>query len=318
MSAALKPDETINDETTRDENIAAVLPMAAPEGHAQTLRAAAEANRGKPMKELAQSRTDMFRLNPYDIQVVAGFNCRNFSTPENIQHVTELARSICSRGVREPITVFTQKNVPGVFLADGECRLRATIIAIEEMGANIISIPAKLENRFNTSDADRVFSQFERNGGKNFTVMEMADAFIRCIDGGYTEKQLVEKSGYTAARIRQILAFKEDASSEIQQLVVNGQVSVGLAQQVISQSHSVAAAGKVLTRAVKTAKEAGKTKATAKHVTGKIGQKLNLKKALAEIFEAAKVRRVGENQVVTFASDEYNRLTDLLGIGIAG
>ena len=83
---------------------------------AQALKAEADSKTGG-LKALSTDRSDLFRLNPYNITVKDGWNSRDMRDPDNQAHVDELARSITAIGVQEPLTVYMDGGKP--VLTDG-------------------------------------------------------------------------------------------------------------------------------------------------------------------------------------------------------
>lgn len=78
----------------------------------------------------ATKRTDIYQIDPRNVDVVAGFNVRRKFDIE------ELKEQIKLNGVLNPITVIPTKLADGTEryrLVDGERRLRATLAAIEEV-----------------------------------------------------------------------------------------------------------------------------------------------------------------------------------------
>ena len=81
------------------------------------------------IREIAEGRSDVHRVNPFLIKIEPGFNAREIDAPSTQEHIDELAQSIAKIGVQRPLKV---RNKGGeMLLKDGECRLRATIRAIE-------------------------------------------------------------------------------------------------------------------------------------------------------------------------------------------
>lgn len=281
--------------------------------HYAELAAAAASLKGKPIKEAANRGQEIFGVNPFLIEIEPGFNCRDYSLKENQEWVERLSQMIEAEGVQEPLTLFQRKEKPGIyFLADGECRLRATIMALER-GAPIKTVPAKLEKRL-TSEAERIFAQWRRNSGKNFTAMEMAVAFKRCLDFGYEVEEISKRSGMSIQRIEQILDFDANATTTVKEAVSNGEISVTLAATLVNNSKTAVAAEQAIKKAVATAKAKGKAKATAKDVSGDVGVKLNMKRHLVEIVERATVKSDGDIVTLKMHKEDYDLMMKALGL----
>lgn len=207
------------------------------------------------IKDIADGRSDMFRLDPRKIKVKANWNNRDFANPENLEHVAMLKASIAIVGVKEPLTVYMDGGE--VYLSDGECRLRATMEAIAA-GTDIKTVPVKIEDRY-SDEAEKIFSQILRNSGKPFTPLEQAKTFKKLLDLGWMAKDIAEKSGITAGRVSQVLELLT-MPAPIKAMVIAGQVSANMAMTAVRE-HNPAAAVQVLKDAVHEAQQQGRTKA---------------------------------------------------------
>lgn len=261
------------------------------------------------IKGLTSGRSDTFRLNPYLIKVEKGWNSRDFSTPENQEHVDNLARSIAEIGVKEPLTVFWKNNAP--VLTDGESRLRATLRAIEVYGAEIVSIPVKTEDK-GASEADRVMSQIVRNSGKPLTVFEQAKVFKRLVGFGWDVNDIARKAGCSSARVNQLLELIA-APEAIHKMVTEGRVSATLAWQAVKAASSDEEAVETLEKAVENANEQGRARATAKDVEAGATPRVSFKREMKAAFEAARIDNSHQKKVVVeFPADAFEQIRLLL------
>ena len=153
------------------------------------------------LKDFSEGRTDVYKIDPRRLQIRPDWNSRDFSDPANQQHVEELAKSIAEVGVREPLKVFVENDVP--YITNGECRYRAVMLCIER-GIEIKTVPVMGEDRF-ANEADRLFTQFVSNSGKQFSALENAKLFKRLIDLGWQQNDIAKKTGFSAGRISQVL-----------------------------------------------------------------------------------------------------------------
>lgn len=214
------------------------------------------------IQSISSGRTDVYRIAPDKIHVRDGWNGRDFSDPANKEHVEQLARSIAEVGVKEPLKVTWEDGK--AYLTNGECRLRAVRIAMKK-GAEIKTVPVITEDRY-SSEADHLLTQIVSNSGKGFTPTEMASVLTRLIAFGWTETELVAKTGYTKQRIRDFLELNA-APSQVKDMIKAGSVKATTAQKVIRANKGNAAqAIETLEKAIVAAKASGKTKATGKHV----------------------------------------------------
>lgn len=250
------------------------------------------------LKSIAEGRSDILKIDPRKLQIKAGWNNRNFDDPANIEHVDMLAQSIKEVGVKEPLTVYWENNT--AWVSDGECRLRATLRAIEVYKADIKTVPVKTEDRY-ANEADRLFSQQLRNSGKPFTPLENAKLYKRLIDLGWQAKDIALKSGVTPSRISQTLALLT-LPVPVQEMVVAGTVSASLAVQKVKEHEgNPAKATQELRDAVVVAQQEGKTRAMPKHMgegKEKVDTKANYKTVLKEAFDNSDI----DNE---FAEDDF-------------
>ena len=213
------------------------------------------------IKDIADGRSDLFRLNPDLIVIADGWNARDFEDPENQAHVRALADSIREVGVKEPLTVYMHDGQPT--LTNGESRLRAVRL-LQSEGVEIKTVPVQTEPK-QASEADRLASQIIRNSGKQFSVLEMSSVFCRLLDYGWTEKDIASRGGMTVERVKQIVSINQ-APAQTKAMVRKGLVSATVVQRVIAKSKSASEINEKVRAAVEKAKAEGKTKAGPRHV----------------------------------------------------
>lgn len=272
------------------------------------------------IKHLMVGRQDMFRINPFDLNVKPGWNSRDMEDPENVDHVMALAHSIAEHGVKEPLTAYLDDGK--LWLSDGHCRLFATLYAIEHLGATIRTVPVKTEER-GTDEADRLFSQRIRNSGKKFSPLEEGVLFKKLLAHGWTEEMIAKKTGLSAARVGQLLEM-QGAPAEVKRLITTGKVSFTLALQMLRTNGGDGTRTLAdLNGALKTAEAAGKDRATAKHVERNKspmrsgGVKGREVKAIFN-SDVVKVATKSEGgavvRVITMPQDTYAKLMAALGM----
>ena len=172
-------------------------------------------------------RSDVFHIDPKDIQVITGWNARLDFEGED-----ELVASIKERGVLMPLLV--RKTDDGrLELVDGERRLRATLRARAE-GAEIVSVPVIVAKR-GTNEAELFIDSILSNNGKPFTPTEEAAAFKRLEAWGYTVKGIANKTGKSENHVRNRLELAE-ASPEVKAAVDAGEITIGQAQEIVKKS----------------------------------------------------------------------------------
>lgn len=212
------------------------------------------------METNATKRTDLFWIDPRNIDIQDGFNVRSEFD------LDELKEQIKAQGVLNPITVIPYK-VDGkerYKLVDGERRYRATMLAISE-GTDIPYIKA-LKAPKDAKPEDLYIEQMMRNEGKKFTEYECAIMFQRFKDEfGYSQVQIADKFKKSPAFISKCLSLL-DLPSELQEKIVSGQLSVKAAREIAGSYETEQEQVKAARSAVKSAQSEGRSIATNKEV----------------------------------------------------
>lgn len=174
-------------------------------------------------------RADMYKIDPRVITVQEGWNPRiNFDA----EALEELKNSIVENGVQVPIRVKLQDDK--IILIDGERRLRATLLAIEE-GHEIATIPA-INERKTMKQSDMLLLALTTNTGEKLTVMEEAGAVKKLVDWGIEIKDIAKKLGKTPATIYGRLKLM-DAEPEIIEAMDKGEITQTEAKKIVSESN---------------------------------------------------------------------------------
>lgn len=247
------------------------------------------------MQEInATKRTDIYQIDPRNVDVVAGFNVRREFA------IDELKEQIKLNGVLNPITVIPTKAADGTEryrLVDGERRLRATLAAIEE-GADIRRIKAIFLPR-NTSEEEQLVQQMMRNEGKNFTEYECAIMFHRFKDAfGYSQIEIAAKFGKSTTFVSRCLSLMELAP-EIQQKLESGEISTNAVREIVGQNkENEAAQVEAVNAAVSQAKASGKRTADNNDVPAHVKLLKAIKKANLAFKQAVALRNELGDDVV--------------------
>lgn len=289
---------------------------------AQRLAADAAAQRAKlatgdkkagTMRLLSTARGDLFQLNPYLIQIKDGWNSREAGSPENMEHVDQLARSIAEIGVQNPLTVVLEGD--DAFVTDGHCRLLATFRAIEVYGAEIKSVPVRTESRF-ASAADHVLRQLLT--GKPLSVVEQGNAFVKLVNLGWNAGDIAKKSGIGELRVNQILDFMADTTDVMKRMVIEGVVSANTVTNVLKDTGNTADAEEVLVDAVAIAQTEGRTKALPKHVRAAGGEtRVSPVKTLRAVMGASSTvvdTTADDTVTITLSAADWRRIAEALKI----
>lgn len=261
------------------------------------------------IRDFAEGRGDLLRIDPRKINVKPNWNSRDFADPANIEHIEQLAGSIAEVGVKEPLRVYLEEGK--IWLTNGECRLRATMMAIAR-GIDIKTVPAIAEDRY-ANEADRIFSQISSNSGKPFTTLEQAKVYKKLLDLGWMAKDIATKAGISPARVSQVLDLLT-LPEPIKQMVTNGQVSATMAVTAVKE-HNPQEAVKVLQDAVVEAQQQGRTKAkpsdTAKTEAKPPHDKL--KGIIRDAFEYSDVDNTDDEMVVIkMPTEHWEKIRNLL------
>lgn len=258
---------------------------------------------GKNVRELAQGRSDIHRVNPYNLTIKDGWNSRDTASVENQDHIDALALSIAEHGVQEPLTVYGEDGV--LIVTDGHCRLLATYKAIETYGAEILTVPVKTELK-GAGEPERLLSQIIRNSGKPLAPLESGRVCKRLTDFGWSIEAVAKKTAMSIAKVNSLLELHA-APQAIKDQINSGLVSPTLAASVIRKNGEIGAIT-ILESAVSSAKERGKDKATLKD-TGSV----SLRKLLKNAFDESEIDDDDDSLVlVKMPLDYWNKIKDEL------
>lgn len=259
------------------------------------------------IKDISVGRTDVYKLAPDALHIKPDWNTRDITTPENIEHIEQLSRSIAEIGVKEPLKVVWEDNK--AYITNGHCRYHAIMLAIKN-GAEIKAVPVLVEDR-HANEADRIFTQIASNSGKPFTQLEQAKVFKKLLDLGWPQKDIAAKSGISGGRVSQILELLT-LPEGVKKMVASGEVSASMAIQTVKAEGSDKATEK-LTTAVTAAKAEGKTRAMPKH-TGERGPSAIkiVKDAIEQAILAGRLDESEDLVTLSFPDDVWVRISDAL------
>lgn len=213
------------------------------------------------IKDVADGKSDVFKVDPRLIKVKEGWNSRDPNDPLNAEHIETLALSIAEYGVQNPLTVFWEDNHPVV--VDGHCRLAACMLAISRGATDLKTVPVIVTPRHH-SEVDRIFAQIVKNMGKQLAPIEAGRVYARLLNLGAKEKDIAGKAGITVHRLQELIRLNA-ADAPITDLVTRRKISADLATKTIrAHKGDQGAATKTLQSAVQKAEAEGRTKATFK------------------------------------------------------
>jgi len=180
------------------------------------------------LKEMSVGRSDLFRLNLDDINVVEGFNVREHDAAYE-EHIALLALSISEVGVLEPLRGYISDGK--FYLTNGHSRLIAVRKANAELGASIETVPVLPEPKY-SNEADRVLTLLTSNSGRPLSALEQAKVFKRLVDFGWSESDIARKSGVSVTTV--IRALEMNALPEAaKQLIRDGKASASLTLETV-------------------------------------------------------------------------------------
>ena len=205
-------------------------------------------------------------VNLDDLRIYKGFNPR-LPSAEWDAHITKLAKSIAENGFWEykPLLTFAAKNGKNnvLFIADGESRYRAALMARDEMGADIESIPVRMAPE-NMSIEEIIMQLAPANEARAFTPLEKGLLAQRMISYRKSVSEIAANFKCSTEYVNQLLLLAS-APSKVRQMVSDGAVPAALAIEVLRGPEPEKAVQN-LQQAVANAKAQGKTKATAQHM----------------------------------------------------
>jgi len=229
-----------------------------------------------------ESRLDLFNIDPRLIVTALDHNVRDFETEKVKLHIEELRENIRENGVMTPLecrrgekikTYVDEKgkehDIYSFILIDGECRLRAVNMLIEE-GVPIVAIPVILERR-GSNAANRVLDMLNANIGLRFTPVELGKAYSKLIKMGYTIQNIAQQVGKSVQYVNECLNLLEFNPTVVQGLV-EGKITHNNVRQIqkklkdVDPSQRQKLVEKRLVNAIHRAKEVGEKEKAGKYI----------------------------------------------------
>ncbi len=217
------------------------------------------------LKDIDEATYDAYRVDPRKL-LFDETNPRDYTSQETIDHIRWLADNIKLHGVKVAIEI--RQEGEKIYVTEGGCRVRASLIAIEE-GADLATIPATAEPRY-ISHEDRLLAKLIRNTGKNFSGLEQAEVFFGLLAYGWSEEKVAEKTSYSLGHVQNMLRLRASAP-ELKQSVSNGEIATTEAVKLI-RSHGEEAPH-IAAEAIEVAHQNGKSKATALDIAAVLDEK---------------------------------------------
>ncbi len=167
---------------------------------------------------------DVRYFSPDDLNIKAGFNARTFFNQERLK---ELSKSIFNNGFFDSCPIECRMEDGKLYVVDGERRLRAVKMAIQD-GMELESIPVILVEK-GANEADDVVKMLNKNGqGEPLNPLEEAEAIGRLKRWGWDNKKISDRIGRSVARVRAALDLLS-AAPETMQATQDGLMSASTA-----------------------------------------------------------------------------------------
>lgn len=254
------------------------------------------------IKELTVSKSDLVRVKPENINVKAGWNVREM-TADYLAYIDTLAQSIAEIGVREALKCYMENGK--LYVSNGHSRLLACERAKTVYGAEVVSVPVVMEDRY-SSEADKTLSMLTSNSGRALTPLEVAAVYKRLYALGMTEQEIARKSGVSLSSVNRSLEISAmpEAAKE---LVREGKVSASLALEAVK-------AGEL--DELKDAAEQTEGKVTRQKLDGveraKRGSKASVKAIIEAAFDTVEYNEDATTVTMTLTSDQWREMLRLL------
>lgn len=233
-------------------------------------------------EETGVTKSTTFRVDPNLIKFEKGFNLREQNDELDL-HVDRLAAVMLAGAFIPPVDV--QINDKGEIIArDGHCRTKAAKIVQKKMPEYTLEC-----RQLRGNEVDAVLHLLGTGtGGKPLTPLEAGKGYLRLIKMGLKSTDIADKLGVSRVTVDNGLTLAE-APVEVQQLIVNGEVSSTVARQAIKDGPEAIKALKDAAdkeRSEPTPTKAGnkstKKKVTAKKLKGTAADKSTKKKLTAK------------------------------------
>jgi ParB/RepB/Spo0J family partition protein len=179
--------------------------------------------------------------------------------------IEELMNSILENGIRNPLKGYERDGK--IVLKDGHRRMRAVNLAIEK-GKKIERVPVIVEKRA-LNEEERTLEFLIYNDGKPLTMLEQSEVIKRLLNFGWKTTDVVKKTGKARGYIENLISLTT-SPVKVQHYIREGKISAHAVIQIMAAvKGNTEAVVKEVEAAIGKATEAGKTKATPKHVEAK-------------------------------------------------
>jgi len=143
-----------------------------------------------------------------------------------------LEASIKESGLHYPITVQQVKGSDDYRVVHGFRRTKAVLNLIAN-GADITHVPVNITR---ANDEQILLDHVTKNSGKPLTALELSTIFVKLRNYGYEIKEIATKTGHNYQKVRDLLAFDENATKRVKDAVKNGDITITAAREFSSGS----------------------------------------------------------------------------------
>jgi ParB/RepB/Spo0J family partition protein len=202
---------------------------------------------------------------PTDLVVNEKTNYRNL-----YEEIEELSESISENGLRNPLKAYMKDGK--MILREGFRRMRAINLAISK-GKKIERVPVIIDER-PLSEEERTLEFLINNEGKPYSMLEQSDVIKDLLKFGLKVTEIVKRTAKARGYIENLIALTQ-IPTKVRDYIILNKISAHAVIQILAAIKGDET--KLLEEveaAIQSAKEAGKSKATPKHVkTGKVKSK---------------------------------------------
>ena len=193
---------------------------------------------GARLRDIAEGRQDMVKIDPRLIRIEDGFNPRQYTLKENRDHLDALKSSIREMGVRVPVMVRWDVGTEQAILIDGECRVRACLELIAE-GVDIKTIPVLQAQGAN--EADRLILAITTNTGKPLSQWGVWTGVPASRELRLDERRHCEEDGSNDSLRRRCSGVERRTTRKLKVMLSEGSVTPSLARKTLREKGSKAA-----------------------------------------------------------------------------
>jgi ParB/RepB/Spo0J family partition protein len=215
------------------------------------------------LKDQRTGRKDILMVPPLLLSVDPVYNVRKINPKD--PDFLELKESIRANGVREPLTIRTERtgNKEVFYIIAGHRRYTAVAELLAE-GVEIKAVPVR---SVKMGQEELVLDLILSNSGQPLNQIEQGEVFHRLQGMGWMPMEIAAKTGKSGQHITNCLALyalHPDAKAK----VFEGKISASQLLDMSKKHGEGEALVKKVTEAVDNAAKAGKAKVTAKTVAG--------------------------------------------------